>query len=93
MYHPTGGPQMKKRTKSLLEEINSIAPARDRTQVLESRGSNAISAVINLIEMIETEFDDATSQDLQKRIMLSIKNRDADRFIRGVKRMRSENNK
>jgi predicted secreted Zn-dependent protease len=82
---------MKKRTKSLLEEINSIAPVRDRTQLLESRGNNAISAVINLIEMIETEFDAETSQDLQKRIMLSIKNRDADRFIRGIKRMRNEN--
>lgn len=82
---------MKKRTKSLLEEINSIAPVRDKTQLLESRGNNAISAVINLIEMIETEYDAETSQDLQKRIMLSIKNRDADRFIRGIKRMRNDN--
>jgi hypothetical protein len=83
--------EMKKRTKSLLEEINSIAPVRDKTQLLESRGNNAISAVINLIEMIETEYDAEISQDLQKRIMLSIKNRDADRFIRGIKRMRSDN--
>lgn len=82
---------MKKRTKSLLEEINSIAPVRDKTQLLESRGNNAISAVINLIEMIETEYDAEISQDLQKRIMLSIKNRDADRFIRGIKRMRNDN--
>lgn len=82
---------MKKRTKSLLEEINSIAPVRDKTQLLESRGNNAISAVINLIEMIEAEYDTETSQDLQKRIMLSIKNRDADRFIRGIKRMRNDN--
>ena len=82
---------MKKRTKSLLEEINSIAPVRDKTQLLESRGNNAISAVINLIEMIETQYDYETSQDLQKRIMLSIKNRDADRFIRGIKRIRTDN--
>lgn len=79
---------MKKRTKSLLEEINSIAPRTDKTQLLESRGNNALSAIINLLEMIDSNFDETTAQDLNKRVMLSIKNRDTDRFIRGVKKLR-----
>jgi hypothetical protein len=79
---------MKKRTKSLLEEINSISPAKDKIQLLESRGTNAISAIINLIEMIESSYDDETAQDLYKRMMLSIKNKDTDRFIRGIKKLR-----
>ena len=29
---------MEKRTKSLLQEINSISPKRDKTQLIESRG-------------------------------------------------------
>ena len=29
---------MKKRTRSLLEEINSLAPSKDRINILESRG-------------------------------------------------------
>ena len=82
-----GDTAVKKRTRSLLEEINSIAPVKDKAQLLESRGNNAIS-VINLLEMIDNNFTGEQAQDLQKRIMLSIKNRDTDRFIRGVKKLR-----
>ena len=80
---------MKKRTRSILEEINSIQPKRSRSQILESRGVNAISSIIHLLEMIERDFDEDTAQDLTKRVMLSIKNRDNDRFMRGLKKLRT----
>ena len=79
---------MKKRTRSLLEEINSLAPKKDKTALLESKGNNAISSIINILEMIDTNYDSDTAQDLTKRIMLSIKNRDPERFNRGVKKIR-----
>jgi len=79
---------MKKQTKSLLEEINSISPVKTKPQLLESRGVNAISSIINLLEMIDSEYDDITANDMTKRVMLSIKNRDTDRFIRGIKKLR-----
>jgi predicted secreted Zn-dependent protease len=79
---------MKKRTRSLLEEINSLAPRKDKTSILESKGNNAISSIINILEMIDSNYDEDTAQDLTKRIMLSIKNRDAERFNRGVKKIR-----
>jgi predicted secreted Zn-dependent protease len=81
---------LKKRTRSLLEEINDLAPSRDMTSLLESRGTNAISALINLMEMIDTNYDSVTAQDLQKRIMLSVKNRDPELFNRGVKKLRND---
>jgi|TARA_A100001011_G_scaffold326974_1_gene350861 predicted secreted Zn-dependent protease len=80
---------MKKRTRSLLEEINSLAPKKDKNAILESRGTNAISSIINILEMIDANFDSETAQDLNKRIMLSIKNRDPERFNRGIKKIRS----
>jgi predicted secreted Zn-dependent protease len=79
---------MKKRTRSLLEEINSLAPRKDKTAILESKGNNAISSIINILEMIDANYDVDTAADLQKRIMLSIKNRDPERFNRAVKRIR-----
>jgi predicted secreted Zn-dependent protease len=79
---------MKKRTRSLLEEINSLAPKKDKTALLESKGNNAISSIINILEMIDSNYDSDTAQDLTKRIMLSIKNRDPERFNRAVKRIR-----
>ena len=81
---------MKKRTRSLLEEINSLAPKKDKNAILESRGTNAISSIINILEMIDANFDSETAQDLNKRIMLSIKNRDPERFNRGMKKIRSQ---
>lgn len=79
---------MKKRTKSLLEEINAISPHKDMASLLESRGSNALNAIINLVEMIEENYDEEVSNDLIKRVMLSIKNRDTDRFQRGIRKLR-----
>ena len=52
---------MKKRTRSILEEINSIQPKRDKVQILESRGVNAISAIINPLEMIDSNYDAETA--------------------------------
>ena len=81
---------MRKRTRSILEEINSISPSKDKTGIVESRGSNAIQSLINIMEMIDTKFDADTAADLQKRIMLSIKNRDPERFNRGIKKLRND---
>lgn len=80
---------MRKRTRSILEEINSISPVKDKTGIVESRGSNAIQSIINIMEMIDTNFDDETASDLHKRIFLSIKNRDPERFNRGIKKLRN----
>ncbi len=80
---------MSKRTRSLLQEINDLAPKKDKVNILESRGNNALSAIINVLEMIDESYDQATAQDLQKRIMLCIKNRDTERFARGVKQLRN----
>ena len=80
---------MKKRTRSLLEEINSLAPSKDRINILESRGTNAISAIMNVLEM-DANYSEEDAQDIQKRIMLSIKNRDPERFNRGIKNLRNK---
>ena len=81
---------MKKRTRSLLEEINSLSPAKDRINILESRGTNAISAIMNVLEMVDANYSEEDAQDIQKRIMLSIKNRDPERFNRGIKNLRNK---
>ena len=81
---------MKKRTRSLLEEINNIAPARDNAELIETRGVNVLSSMINLLEMIEHTFDAEIAQDLQKRLILDLKNREPNRFVRGVKKLRDK---
>ena len=81
---------MKIRTRSLLEEINNLSPTKDRINILESRGTNAISAIMNVLEMVDANYSEEDAQDIQKRIMLSIKNRDPERFNRGIKNLRNK---
>ena len=44
---------MEKKTRSLLEELNSIAENKDTRLILESRANNIINSAIHLLEVIE----------------------------------------
>ena len=41
---------MKRKTRSILNELNNVVQARDRKHVIESRGENIIKSAIHLIE-------------------------------------------
>ena len=58
---------MKKRTRSILEEINSMAPRTTKDQVVEMRSQNVLSGAIQLLEYIEKNFDETVQADLRKR--------------------------
>ena len=47
---------MQKRTKSLLEELESIGNNRDMNHVIESRANNIITSAINLIELMNRHY-------------------------------------
>ena len=53
-----------KKTRSILEELNQISVDRDRNHVVSNRGEHVINSAINLIEQIETYFDEKTAKDL-----------------------------
>jgi|TARA_B100000900_G_C20595504_1_gene723228 hypothetical protein len=83
---------MKKRTRSILEEINAMAPRTTKDQVVEMRSQNVLSGAIQLLEYIEKNFDETAQADLRKRFMLSLKNKDMSIFERGVKKLRKNAN-
>jgi hypothetical protein len=43
---------MQKRTRSLLEELDSMYVERERDLIIESRASNIIAGAINLLEQV-----------------------------------------
>mgnify|MGYP001163486465 FL=1 len=79
---------MKKKTRSILEEINSLAPKTSKDQILSYRSENVLGGAIQLLEYIESNFDEKIQADLRKRFMLSIKNRDMGIFERGIRKIR-----
>tara|TARA_Y100000389_G_C17302542_1_gene433703 strand:+ start:200 stop:436 length:237 start_codon:yes stop_codon:yes gene_type:complete len=78
---------MKRKTRSILEEINSMSPKRDRRQLVEANAEQVIATAINLIELINETFDDETAADLNKRLINSIRTKDPRKFKRGVSKL------
>jgi hypothetical protein len=81
---------MKKKTKSLLEELNSIDVKYDDTYLVEQTALNLITSVRNLITLINETYDEETSQDLEKRLMNSIRSGDEKKFLRGIYKSRDK---
>jgi|TARA_X000000950_G_scaffold217236_1_gene261413 hypothetical protein len=82
---------VKKRTRSLLEELDAIAIDKDRKHVVESRATHLIQSSINLINMIKENFDDQTAIDLEKRFLAAIKKQEVVKFTRGIRKINNEN--
>ena len=54
---------MQRKTKSLLQEINEVIPAKNKQVVIESRGQHVIHTVINLIGLLYETYDQEIALD------------------------------
>jgi|TARA_R110000803_G_scaffold175835_1_gene238359 hypothetical protein len=79
---------MQKKTRSLLEELESIGINRDIPHLVESRGSNIITSAVNLIEFIERNFDKNEAETLEKKLLSAIRGRDKTRFSKSIKKIK-----
>jgi hypothetical protein len=76
-----------RRSRSILEELNSISIDRDRNHVIENRAEHIINSAINLLEQIDRYYDDETAKDLSNRLINSIRGKDSTKFSRGIKKV------
>lgn len=77
---------MKRKTRSILDEISSIVPEHDRTSVIESRAVHIITSAVNLINLIRESYDPDTAAELERRLLNSIRGQDSNKFMRGIRR-------
>lgn len=77
---------MKKRTRSILDEINSISNLHDRKYLVENTANNVIASAGNLIDLINETYDEETANDLIKRLINSIRTQDEMKFRRGIRK-------
>jgi hypothetical protein len=76
---------LQKQTRSILDELASIGSDRDRSKLIESRASNVIASAINLVNYIRENYDSTTADELERRLLSSIKNQDPAKFTRRVR--------
>lgn len=79
---------MKRATRSLLEELNSITLKKDNEAVIESRAAHVINSAINLLAIIKENFPQDQAYELERRFINSIKGGDPSKFTRGIRKLR-----
>ena len=81
---------MQKRTRSILEELDDIYTKkhedRDRRYIVESRADNVIASAIRLIEQIESAYPADQAENLVRKLLNAIRDKDARKFTRTVRR-------
>ena len=75
---------MKKQTRSILQELNNLAITSDKDRLIESTANNIINSSINLINLINSEYDATTASELERRFLNSIRSSDPKKFKRGI---------
>lgn len=75
---------MKKRTRSILEELNSLGSSRNTELLIENRGANIIESAINLLTLVKQQFNEEDAGELERRFLNAIRTGDPRKFKRGV---------
>jgi hypothetical protein len=78
---------MKKRTRSILEELSSFRPTRNSDEFIETTGNNIIESAINLLKRIHENYDESTALDLERRFLNSIRAGNPRKFRSGVEKI------
>jgi len=77
---------MQKKTRSLLEELDSMYVDRDQRHIIENRASNLISSAIRLLEQIDETYTPEQAENLTRKLINAIKLRDPGKFTRSVRK-------
>jgi hypothetical protein len=79
---------LKRVTRSLLEELNSISERKNSEAIIEARATHVINSAINLLTLIKENFNPEDAYELERRLINSIKGGDAAKFTRSIRRLR-----
>jgi hypothetical protein len=81
---------MQKKTRSILEELDTLYVERDRRLIIENRASNLIDSAIRLLEQIESEYPPEVAENLTRKLLNAIKSKDSSKFSRSVRRSNAD---
>ncbi len=81
---------MQKKTRSILEELESLYVERDQRLLIENRATNVIANAIRLVEQIEAEYDAEAAENLTRKLLNAIRTKDAGKFSRSVRKTHAD---
>jgi hypothetical protein len=77
---------MQKKTRSILEELESLYAERDNKHIIENRANNVITSAIRLLEQIDDTYSPEQAENLTRKLINAIKLRDPGKFTRSVRK-------
>ena len=77
---------MQKKTRSILEELDSLYTERDNRHIIENRANNIITSAIRLLEQIDKSYSPEQADNLTRKLINAIKLRDPGKFTRTVRK-------
>jgi hypothetical protein len=79
---------LKRVTRSLLEELNSISERKNGEAIVEARATHVIDSAINLLRLIRENYSPDQAYELERRLINSIRTGDSAKFTRSIRRVR-----
>ena len=74
--------------KNIIDELDSIVPAKNKHAIIESRATHLIASALNLINLIRESYEPEIAEDLIKRLHRSIASADQRKFMRKIQEIR-----
>ena len=78
---------MKKRTRSILQELNTVHKNKDKDDLIETTANNLIDSSMNLLNRIAESYDNDTASELERRFLNSIRTGDPRKFKRAMSKL------
>jgi hypothetical protein len=78
---------LRKQTRSILDELSSMTVSQNNGLVLESRANHIINSAINLINQIRETYDTPEAEELERRLLNSIRTQEPAKFVRGLRKI------
>jgi hypothetical protein len=78
---------MKKRTRSILEELNNLGRKQNQDEFIQTTGNNIIESAINLLGKIHDTYPNDVALDLERRFLNSIRSANPKKFTTGVEKI------
>ena len=75
---------MRKRTRSILEELSNLHRVERSDEFIQSTGVNIIESAVNLLSKVYETYDDKTASELERRFLNSIRACNSKKFKTGV---------
>ena len=78
---------MRKQTRSILDELSQIGTTKTSGLVLENRANHIINSAINLINTLREQYDGPEAEELERRLLNSIRTQEPAKCARGLRRV------